>query len=431
MLQTELLPQDRSKWLDQLTDSAQAGLYVLSMRAEQPVCEYANRTWCRWSGRPEDGTDKPSPWLACFHPDDRLRMQQLYLRVLLTGSTERTEYRLAGGPQTVWAADTVCALCDENTCRTVGVCGTAMDISLLKAAREEMQRTQLLQALGGLMAGIAHEINTPLQFIGDNLQFIADAWKVLSAQHAAKRQAADGIGTAASPADVIQAFNRAEELGRQSNAEFMAAEFPRAVAQSLEGIDRLMQLVSAMRDFSHLDERRQAPADLNRAVRSALTLLQNELKYVCDVQTQLDPNLPEISCSVDEINRVLLNLLTNAAHSISEKVEQGCCTRGCIRVTTSCEGDSVRIAVGDDGIGIAPEIRDRIFERYFTTKRSHPERRGTGQGLAMAYETIVDHHHGALTFDSVPGGGTTFTILLPLHAQPADMTNLREQRADL
>jgi signal transduction histidine kinase len=376
------------------------------MRAEQPVCQYANPAWNNWTTGQGEPHDEHKSWLSCFHPEDRLRMQQLYLRILLTGSPEKTEYRLIGPRQeTIHAADTVCPLWDENTCRTIGLCGTAQDISLLKSAREEMQRTQLLQSLGGLMAGIAHEMNTPLQFIGDNLQFIADAWKALSAQQAA-----------------TQALNRTDPDGPPNNIEFMAAEFPKAVNQSLEGIERLIQLVSAMRDFSHLDERRQAPADLNRAVRSALTLLQNEMKYTCDVETQLDPTLPEVSCSIDEINRVLLNLLTNAVHSIAEKIEQGGCTRGRIRVgTCSCE-NGVRIFIEDNGTGIPPDIRDRVFERYFTTKRNHPERRGTGQGLSMAYETVVDRHQGSLTFHTSAGEGTTFNIVLPF--QP----HLREQK---
>lgn len=420
MLAADMVLQDRSKWLDRLADSAQVGLYVLSMRAEKPVCEYANKTWNIWTGA-EDAPPGRKSWLSFFHPEDRLRMQQLYLRVLLTGSSEKTEYRLIGCPrETIHAADTVCPLWDAAAGETVGLCGTVQDISLLKSAREEMQRTQLLQSLGGLMAGIAHEMNTPLQFIGDNLQFIADAWKTLSAQQAAMLEAVGDMRMHSQEAP--EATDRIERVCRMPNAEFLAAEFPRAVSQSLEGIERLIQLVSAMRDFSHLDERRQAPADLNRAVRSALTLLQNELKYACDVQTQLDPALPEVNCSIDEINRVLLNLLTNAVHSIAEKIERGGYTRGRIRIgTSSCEA-GVRIFIEDNGTGIAADIRDRVFERYFTTKRNHPERRGTGQGLSMAYETIVDHHQGSLTFETSPGKGTTFTIILPV--QP----HLKEQR---
>jgi signal transduction histidine kinase len=423
MQAADILDQDRLTWLDRLADSAQVGLYVLSMRAEQPVCEYANQTWRTWTGV-HDSTQ--TAWLAGFHPEDRLRMQQLYLKVLLTGTSEKTEYRLLGPRQDIlYAADTVCPLWDDAAGETIGLCGTVQDISLLKSAREEMQRTQLLQSLGGLMAGIAHEMNTPLQFIGDNIQFIADAWTVLSAQQAQILEAVSRLSQTSTPEAISQVLQTIDLSQRQSGAEFMAAEFPKAVSQSLEGIERLIQLVSAMRDFSHLDERRQAPADLNRAVRSAVTLLQNELKYACDIELQLDPNLPEISCSIDEINRVLLNLLTNAVHSISEKIERGAYSRGRIRVTTSRAEHSITIAIEDNGTGIAPEVRDRVFERYFTTKRNHPERRGTGQGLAMAYETIVDHHQGTLTFETAVGQGTTFHVVLPFQAHLGEQ-NLNE-----
>jgi signal transduction histidine kinase len=415
MLSNAPATQGRPGLLEHLTDNAEMGLYVLSLRAEEPVCEYANPAWGRWSkSTVQELQTQQKPWLSCFHPDDRVRMQQLYLKVFLTGCPEKTEYRIYCPPENViYATDTVCPVWDESGGETLGVCGCVQDISLIHAAREEMQRTQLLQSLGGLMAGIAHEINTPLQFIGDNLQFISDAWKVLSRQITTWVESLEELGRNPEPVLMHSVLNRLNECRKESNSAFLEQEFPKAVQQSLDGIERLMQLAGAMRDFSHLDERRQAPADLNRAIRSALTLLHNELKYTCDIETQLESNLPEINCSIDEINRVLLNLLINAGHSIAEKIEQGRLKRGQIRVGSRRQEKGLQIWVEDNGMGIPPEIQHRIFERYFTTKRNHPDWRGTGQGLSMAHQAVVDHHHGTLTFESRAGEGTTFYVLLP------------------
>ncbi|MCE5187420.1 MAG: PAS domain-containing protein [Planctomycetaceae bacterium] len=412
---TTMPVQDSWRLIDQLAQNAEIGLYILSLRGEQPACEFANAAWCRWCGTSiQELQAQQKHWITCFHPEDRVRMQQLYLKVLLTGCSEKAEYRLyCPSKEIVYVVDTLHAVQDTHGFETTGVCGCAQDISSIKNAREEMQRTQLLQNLGSLMAGIAHEINTPLQFIGDNLQFLSDAWQSLSKQLNAFSEGLEQLQRQPGPAQVESFLHDAAAIREKLKSGFLEDEFPKAVRQSLEGIERLTKLVWAMRDFSHLEDRRQAPADINRAVTSALTLLHNELKYICDVETQLDPSLPEITCSIDEMNRVLLNLLVNAAHSIAEKIERGNYQRGRIRVGTQAQSGGLRIFIQDDGTGIPKEIQHRMFERFFTTKRSHPDRRGTGQGLHMAHQTVVDHHHGSLTFETQPGQGTTFYIFLP------------------
>jgi len=256
--------------------------------------------------------------------------------------------------------------------------------------------------MGWLVAGIAHEINTPIQFIGDNLHFLDEAWEALCAYLRALKQ------STLSPPEAVESANTVNQ-----NIDFLLTEAPDAIRQSLEGIERISGLVAAMRDFSRLDERRMAAADLNRAVRSTLTILRNELKYTADVCTELDTSLPEVHCSVDEISRVLLNLLINAGHSIKEKIDKGLFTRGRICVRTQQLDKQIEICVSDDGMGIPDAIRHRIFERFFTTKRDS-QTQGTGQGLAMARSIIEEHHHGRLTFESKVECGTTFTIRIPL-----------------
>jgi signal transduction histidine kinase len=259
--------------------------------------------------------------------------------------------------------------------------------------------------MGRLVAGIAHEINTPIQFIGDNLHFLEEAWSAISVLF--KR-----LAHKMSPEDKEAVQGKAGT----ENIDFFFTEVPEAIRQSLEGVDRVSGLVSAMRDFSRLDERRMASADLNRAVRSTLTLLRNELKYTADVQTELDTSLPEVYCSIDEISRVLLNLLINAGHSVKEKIDKGLCSRGTICVRTRRIDQQVEISIADTGMGIPEDIRQRIFERFFTTKRN-TQSQGTGQGLAMARSIVEERHHGRIWFETHVGEGTTFFLSIPIGSQ--------------
>ena len=167
-----------------------------------------------------------------------------------------------------------------------------------------------------------------------------------------------------------------------------------------------------MRDFSHIDERRKAPANINRALNSTIIILRNNLKYAADVEKELDPNLPEVFCCVDDLNQVFMNLLINACHSIEEAIQAGRYKRGLIRVRTYQDGDHVVVSISDTGMGIPENIREKIFERFFTTKGK--DRKGTGQGLATVLSIVRDKHNGTISLDSEVGVGTTFTVRLPV-----------------
>lgn len=344
-------------------------------------------------------------WLERIHPSDR----RLLLGAI-DGAAEHSdsfsvEYRLGDGDRVRYVRHSARQIPSDGNYPMMWN-GFIEDLTPIRQARENLERSQLLQSMGRLVAGIAHEINTPIQFIGDNLHFLAEAWEAMCVQlKTLKGEKGNDIAVVGQP----------EPCGR--DMAFLLTEAPDAIRQSLEGIDRVSGLVSAMRDFSRLDERRMAAADLNRAVRSTLTLLRNELKYAADVRTELDPSLPEVYCSVDEISRVLLNLLINAGHSIKEKIDKGLFTRGQICVRTRQLEKQVEIAVSDDGMGIPEAIRHRIFERFFTTKRN-AQTQGTGQGLSMARSIIEEHHNGRLTFESEIGQGTTFYIHIPLGSRP-------------
>jgi two-component system, NtrC family, sensor kinase len=269
----------------------------------------------------------------------------------------------------------------------------------------QLRQAQKLEAVGSLAAGIAHEINTPIQFVGDNVRFLSDAFESLL-RFIEKR-----VGSC----PVIQGNSVEEGSCRGPRAdldlEFLGGEVPRAIEETLQGVERVATIVRAMKDFSHPDEREKVPIDINKALMTTLTVAHNELKYVADIETDLAANLPMVPCRPGSLNQVFLNLLVNAAHAIGEIVGDGRNGRGLIRVKTSGGAADVIIEISDTGVGIKKDIRDRVFETFFTTKEVG---KGTGQGLAIARSVVVEQHGGTINFESEEGRGTTFRITLPL-----------------
>ena len=281
------------------------------------------------------------------------------------------------------------------------------DITDRKALESELMQAKKLESIGQLAAGIAHEINTPAQFVGDNTRFIKDAFKDLLELNGVYarllRAATDGQ---VSP-ELLAEVNASSE---SADVEYLAEEIPSAIDQSLEGITRISNIVRAMKEFSHPGSKDQESADLNQAIQNTITVASNEWKYVADVETAFADNLPPVTCFVQEINQVVLNLIVNAAHAIDQSAADGSTEKGIIKITTSDLGKEVEIKISDTGCGVPDEIKDRIFDPFFTTKAVG---KGTGQGLAMAYRTVVEQHHGRLWVDSVKGKGSTFNIVLP------------------
>jgi len=264
----------------------------------------------------------------------------------------------------------------------------------------------MLQNLGKLTAGIAHEINTPIQFIGDNLQFLSEGFEdVLSLLNEYEKLRSDAIKR-----DVLNdQSERVVSAKLKSDIEYIAKEVPQAIAQSIDGVKRVSAMISAMRDFSHIDERRFAPADLNKAIRSTVIILRNEVKYVADVEMDLEKTLPTVMCCVDAMQQIFLNLVINAAHSIGECKECGE-DRGVIKISSKVDGEYVVFTISDTGKGISSDIREKIFEPFFTTKGPC---KGTGQGLSIV-QAAVKKHNGRLELESTEGVGTTFTVYIPI-----------------
>ena len=277
------------------------------------------------------------------------------------------------------------------------------------AAREkaevELRQAQKLEAVGRLAAGVAHEINTPVQFVSDSIRFVSEASADLIGL-IGKYQAVVHAVTSGGSA---QAAARDAELAAQSaDLDYAMAEIPGALGLALDGLARVAAIVRSMKTFAHPGQD-LGEVDLNQGILSTLTIAHHEYKYIADVDTDLG-ELPLVHCHAGEINQVVLNLIVNAAHAIADVHPDGL-ARGRIGIQTRRDGDHVLIAVSDTGSGIPEAIRDRIFDPFFTTKDVD---RGTGQGLSIARSVVAEKHGGTLTFLTEVGKGTTFTIRLPV-----------------
>jgi two-component system NtrC family sensor kinase len=284
--------------------------------------------------------------------------------------------------------------------------GVIRDITDRKQLEIELGQARKLEAVGQLAAGIAHEINTPAQYVGDNVHFLKETFAGHRQLIAKYQRAVDTLGAAGGHEALI---NEIRETENEIDLPYLDASVPGSIDCCLDGISRISTIVRAMKEFAHPGRRENAPADLNHALQNTLTIARNEYKYVADVTTELG-ELPLVLCHVGDLNQAFLNLIVNAAHAIGDVVGQGQ-TKGRIRIKTLREGDSVRIDIADTGSGIPESIRHRIFDPFFTTKAVG---KGSGQGLAIARSIVVSKHHGSLTFASEAGKGTTFMIRLPI-----------------
>lgn len=269
----------------------------------------------------------------------------------------------------------------------------------------QLQQAQKMESLGQLASGIAHEINTPTQYIADNVRFLGDAFEGLlsSVDAVVAAMEAGRIG----PEVVGELRDRFED----AEVSFFREEVPLALEQSLEGLDRVASIVRAMKEFTHPSTSKE-PTDLDHVVKTTVAMAKNEYKYVADLALELDGDLPRVACVAGEISQVLLNLVVNAAHAIEEAARE----RGLITIRTRGLDDGVEIDVEDNGAGIPGHVVDRVFDPFFTTK---PVGKGTGQGLALAFDVLVRKHGGRLDVRSTPGVGTVFTVFVPRSAREA------------
>jgi PAS domain S-box-containing protein len=275
----------------------------------------------------------------------------------------------------------------------------------------QLRQAQKMEAVGQLAAGIAHEINTPTQYVGDNTQFLKEAFTNLTG---ALKGYTELITAAKKNAITPELITQAEELLASSDLDYHIEQIPAAITETLEGVARVSKIVRAMKEFSHPGGKEKIAADINKAIDSTATVARNEWKYVADMVLDLDPTLPPVPCFISEFNQALLNLVVNASHAIADAIRERPGKKGTITIRTRLDGDHVEIRVSDTGTGIPEQHRQKIFEPFFTTKDVG---KGTGQGLTVVYGSIVKKHGGKVTFETEMGKGTTFILRLPLGAK--------------
>ena len=271
----------------------------------------------------------------------------------------------------------------------------------------ELRHAQKMEAVGQLAAGIAHEINTPVQFVTDSVFFLRETFESYETALQKCRTALRQIDNLPPSRDEWALIEREHDLG------FLREEWPRAIDRTLHGLERMGSVVSAMRSFAHPGSRHAMPSDLNAALHDTLAVAHSAYKFIAKVETDFG-HLPPVVCHVSDLNQVFLNLIVNAAHAIQEKAVPG--QLGTIKLSTRHRGEVVQISVEDDGIGIPEDVQPRVFDPFFTTKAVGE---GTGQGLAIVHSLIVGRHGGKVHLDSAPGVGTKFDITLPV-AGPAN-----------
>ncbi len=288
---------------------------------------------------------------------------------------------------------------------------------IIQSARVEEEQQQLqnrlnqaqrLESVGQLAAGIAHEINTPTQFVNDNTRFLRNAFPKLADLLTRYRQLAEACRTGPVPREMLDDLDAA---AKSAKLDYLLGQIPEALSDSLDGLERVTKIVRAMKDFAHPGQQSLSPADLNKAIESTVTVARNEWKYVADMQLDLDPELPPVPCLLSDFNQVVLNIVVNAAHAIKDAIGENGQSKGTITISTRRDGDHVEVRIRDTGTGIPEAYRAKVYDHFFTTKAVG---KGTGQGLAIARSVIVEKHRGTLTFETEMGKGTTFIIRLPL-----------------
>lgn len=305
-----------------------------------------------------------------------------------------------------WVSASIVPILNENG-KPIQYFSIRTDITEHVNFLKEMDQLARLKSVGQLANGIAHEFNTPIQFIRSNLQFINNSIKCFRNTNSAYQRLMD---SAKKQMGLSKEINYVEEVIKKEDLEYVFEEMPHAIEQTLEGTERVCQVVQAMKDFSHTEVLAKNRIDINFALLTTLNVSRSEWETTANVETSFDPELPSILAFPGELNQVFLNLIVNAAQAI---VKKGGDKKGSIAITTTKNTSFVEIQISDTGLGIRPENSDRIFEPFFTTKEVG---QGTGQGLTVAYNIVTNRHQGSINFETKPGQGTTFLIRLPIDA---------------
>lgn len=337
-----------------------------------------------------------------IHPDDRPLVTRAAEQALKTGVGQILEYRMQRKDGTYVTLESHGSFIRDSRGEIEANVISARDVS----DRRMAMQNEKLSAIGQLAAGIAHEINTPVQYVSDNLAFLSDTWNHLdAAMGSCLTPLHASVGCDSRPSGPVTPGGPPEDW------DWLRQEVPKAISQSLEGVRRINKIVSAMRRFSHTGGGERQEVDLHEALDATLTIAQNQIKHIADVQTDYQPNLPRVECYSDEMNQVFLNLIVNATHAIREASKKQARKRGKLTIRTRLIDNDVQIEIQDNGTGIPLSVRARVFDPFFTTKQAGE---GTGQGLTICHNIVVQKHHGNIWFDTELDRGTTFFVRIPI-----------------
>jgi len=401
----KLLADSAALTLDQLLSRSRLSVVVehspdaLMLAGESGVIRFVNPGAETLLEQPSSALIGRNIW-SLLHVEDRAALQE----PRATGTAPvAVPCRIRGSDGAGWArVEAIVDYVSEHD-GSLSIVFNARDVSERQRLELELRHAQKLESVGRLAAGIAHEINTPIQFVGDNARFLENAFAELNSLQAAYQKLADVV---ADDPSCAEALAHVRAVAGDVDIDFLTAEVPLALTQTLEGIDRVANIVRAMKAFGHPGTEEMTQADLNVAIANTLTVANNEIKYVADTATDF-ADLPLVQCHLGDINQIMLNLVVNAAHAI-RSADRG---RGMIRISTRLADGHVLIEVADNGTGVPPEIADKLFDPFFTTKDVGA---GTGQGLPLVRTLVVDRHGGTVDFTTEPGHGTTFTVRLPV-----------------
>ncbi|MFT4554458.1 MAG: PAS domain S-box-containing protein [Chlamydiales bacterium] len=319
---------------------------------------------------------------------------------LITKNGESIPVTLSGAP--IFQADQVS-----------GIIFLAYDLRGRKSMESQLVQAQKLEALGQLAAGVAHEINTPLQYIGDNTEFVNGGVVEILRYVAKLDELMDVIAKGDYNNEQLEVIvKEATAIKKEVDVDFLAEEMPLAISQTKDGVSHVVKIVQSLKAFAHPGGKDKELVDINKCIEDSVTLSRNEWKYVSDLETHLDETIPLIRCLKRELNQVILNIIVNAAHAIEDAKSEGG-GKGRITITTRSVDDWAEIEVKDSGKGIPEEIINKVFDPFYTTKAVG---KGTGQGLALAHKVITELCSGSITVKSKPGN-TRFLIRLPMEEQ--------------
>ncbi|MEJ2693377.1 MAG: ATP-binding protein [Candidatus Thiodiazotropha sp.] len=365
-------------------------------------------------GKPEDDPDNDIQQLfSDVHQRDKERLEQALRTSFEKLQPINVEYRInqpGGGNR--WILCSAQPRQTQNGNRLWD--GILLDITDRKNLEFQFLQAQKLESVGQLAAGIAHEINTPTQYVQDNTRFLKDSFEDYMKAIGTYRQLRNQLTDKLVPTAWLEVV---DETSEELDFDYLNEEIPQALSQSLDGLNRITTIVSAMKEFSHPGTDTKEPVDINAVIENLATVTRNEWKYVADLELNLSDELPSPMGFRDKVGQVILNLIVNASHAISDKIDSGAFERGHIGISTRYQNEQVEIRVCDDGLGIPYDIQQKIFDPFFTTKDVG---KGTGQGLSIAQSVIVEQHQGSLSVESTPGEGATFTIQLPMNEPVAD-----------